>query len=58
MSIALFLVQVRHALTSDKEYSDDGSGFDYVLFYNEVREFLEDPKHSPVVKLVLKYWNT
>jgi hypothetical protein len=45
-------------LTSDKEYSDNGSGFDYVLFYNEVREFLKDPKHSPVVKLVLKYWNT
>ncbi|KAG9121759.1 hypothetical protein FRC07_002154 [Ceratobasidium sp. 392] len=55
--IAYVTVVVRHSLTSDKEYSDDASGFDYELFYNEIREYLEDPKHTRVAALVIKLWN-
>ncbi|QRV81753.1 hypothetical protein RhiJN_09768 [Ceratobasidium sp. AG-Ba] len=55
--IAYVTVVVRHALTSDQDYSDDGSGFDYELFYNEIREYLEDPKHAQVTAKVVNFWN-
>ncbi|KAG8761982.1 hypothetical protein FRC12_009251 [Ceratobasidium sp. 428] len=55
--IAYVTVVVRHALTSDKDYSDEGSGFDYELFYNEIREFLEDPKHARITAKIVKLWN-
>ncbi|KAF8599345.1 hypothetical protein BDV93DRAFT_560430 [Ceratobasidium sp. AG-I] len=55
--IAYVTVVVRHALTAEKEYSDDGSGFDYVIFYNEIRSFLEDPKYKQVATKLIKYWN-
>ncbi|KAG9082923.1 hypothetical protein FS749_006469 [Ceratobasidium sp. UAMH 11750] len=55
--IAYVTVVVRNALTSDVEYSDNASGFDYELFYNEIRAYLEDPKHEQVTAKVIKFWN-
>ncbi|KAG8733792.1 hypothetical protein FRC12_018758 [Ceratobasidium sp. 428] len=54
--IAYVTVVLRHALTSE-DYSEDGTGFDYELFYNEIREHLEDPRHAQVTEATLKFWN-
>ncbi|QRV82606.1 hypothetical protein RhiJN_27834 [Ceratobasidium sp. AG-Ba] len=55
--IAYVTVVVRHCLTSDKEYSDEGSGFDYELFYTEICKYLQDAKYEQITSKVLEHWN-
>jgi hypothetical protein len=49
--------QVRQALTSDETFQEVCSGFDYTVFYDEVRRFLEEPKYATVSKTLLEWWN-
>ncbi|KAG9081491.1 hypothetical protein FS749_007622 [Ceratobasidium sp. UAMH 11750] len=50
-------VVVRHALTSDKEYNDTSSGFNYPAFYDSLLNFLKNPKYKAVTKPLIKWWN-
>ncbi|KAG9083837.1 hypothetical protein FRC06_004352 [Ceratobasidium sp. 370] len=55
--IAYVVVMVRQALTSDETFQEVCSGFDYTVFYDEVRQFLEEPKYAVVSKNLLEWWN-
>ncbi|KAG9086891.1 hypothetical protein FRC06_002829 [Ceratobasidium sp. 370] len=55
--IAYIVVMVRQALTSDEMFQEVCSGFDYTVFYDEVRRFLEEPKYATVSKNLLEWWN-
>ncbi|KAG8701061.1 hypothetical protein FRC11_012467 [Ceratobasidium sp. 423] len=48
---------VRHLLTSDGEFHEICSRFDYIDFYNRVREFLEKPQYGQWSAALVQYWN-
>ena len=49
--------QVRFALSSEDMFSDDGGTFKYVIFYAQIREYLEASKHQVTVAPLLAWWN-
>ncbi|CAE6396209.1 unnamed protein product [Rhizoctonia solani] len=55
--IAYICVVTRHCLTSDEHFAEVCAGFNYVELYNQVREFLEDPKYDRWSKELLEWWN-
>ncbi|KAF8596781.1 hypothetical protein BDV93DRAFT_513858 [Ceratobasidium sp. AG-I] len=55
--IAYVAVVVRHSLTSDETFGDVCTGFSYIEYYNQIREFLERPGYQPWTALLLEYWN-
>ncbi|KAG9089438.1 hypothetical protein FRC06_001547 [Ceratobasidium sp. 370] len=55
--IAYVVVMVRQALTSDETFQEVCSWFNYTVFYDEVRQFLEEPKYAAVNKSLLEWWN-
>ncbi|KAG8754404.1 hypothetical protein FRC11_006684 [Ceratobasidium sp. 423] len=55
--IAYVAIVVRHSLTSDGEFREICGGFDYVDFYNQVREFLEKPQYAQWSAALIQYWN-
>ncbi|QRW20061.1 hypothetical protein RhiXN_09036 [Rhizoctonia solani] len=55
--IAYICVVTRHSLTSDEHFSEICAGFNYLEFYNQVREFLEDPKYRRWSKELVEWWN-
>ncbi|KAF8594583.1 hypothetical protein BDV93DRAFT_414854, partial [Ceratobasidium sp. AG-I] len=55
--LAYVAVIVRFALSSEDMFSDDGGTFKYVIFYMQIREYLEAPKHQATVAPLLAWWN-
>lgn len=55
--IAYVAVVVRHSLTSDEVFSDTCSGFNYVEFYDQIREFLESPRFEQISAALIEWWN-
>lgn len=55
--IAYVAVVVRHSITSDEVFSDTCSGFNYVEFYDQIREFLESPKFERFAAALIEWWN-
>ncbi|KAG9089393.1 hypothetical protein FRC06_001568 [Ceratobasidium sp. 370] len=55
--IAYVACITRHALTSEDLFTESCAGFSYVDFYNEIREFLEDPKFAHWTRGLMDRWN-
>ncbi|CAE6445394.1 unnamed protein product [Rhizoctonia solani] len=55
--IAYVAVVTRHSLTSDGDFHEVCGGFDYVEFYNQVREFLEKPQYVQWSATLVQFWN-
>jgi hypothetical protein len=53
----LFGPQVRFSLSSEDTFNDTGSGFNYIQFYNQIREYLESPKFKPAASTLMAWWN-
>lgn len=53
----LTVSKVRHSLTSDEVFSDTCSGFNYVEFYDQIREFLESPRFEQISAALIEWWN-
>ncbi|QRW12574.1 hypothetical protein RhiLY_11573 [Ceratobasidium sp. AG-Ba] len=55
--LAYVAVILRFALSSEETFSDDGGTFNYIEFYNQLRQYLEAPKYQNSVKPLLAWWN-
>ncbi|KAG9120844.1 hypothetical protein FRC07_003498 [Ceratobasidium sp. 392] len=55
--IAYVCVVTRHSLTSDEQFAEVCSGFNYVEFYNQVRGFLEKPQYERWSRELINWWN-
>ncbi|EUC56089.1 hypothetical protein RSOL_158970, partial [Rhizoctonia solani AG-3 Rhs1AP] len=55
--IAYIAVVVHHALTTEAVFSEICGGFNYGVYYNQIRTFLEAPRFTSRVKVLLDWWN-
>ncbi|KAF8672245.1 hypothetical protein RHS04_07821 [Rhizoctonia solani] len=55
--IAYIAVVVRHSLTTDATFSEICGGFNYGIYYNKIREYLEAPQFAGRAKVLLDWWN-
>ncbi|KAG8685544.1 hypothetical protein FRC09_014681 [Ceratobasidium sp. 395] len=55
--LAYVAVLTRFALSAEETFSDDGGTFNYIAFYNQLRQFLEAPKYQSRAKALIDWWN-
>ncbi|KAF8754333.1 hypothetical protein RHS01_06489 [Rhizoctonia solani] len=55
--IAYVAVVVHHALTTEAIFSEICGGFNYGVYYNQIRTFLEAPRFASRAKVLLDWWN-
>ncbi|KAG8794784.1 hypothetical protein FRC12_021707 [Ceratobasidium sp. 428] len=55
--LAYVAVLTRFALSAEDTFSEDGGTFNYVAFYNELREFLEAAHFQSRAKVLIAWWN-
>ncbi|GAB1528440.1 hypothetical protein RhiTH_011634 [Rhizoctonia solani] len=51
------LICVHHALTTEAIFSEICGGFNYGVYYNQIRTFLEAPRFASRAKVLLDWWN-
>ncbi|CCO34565.1 hypothetical protein BN14_08667 [Rhizoctonia solani AG-1 IB] len=55
--IAYIAVVVHHALTTEAIFSEICGGFNYGVYYNQIRTFLEAPRFASRAKVLMDWWN-
>ncbi|KAF8760124.1 hypothetical protein RHS01_02137 [Rhizoctonia solani] len=55
--IAYVAVVVHHALTTEDKFSEICGGFNYGVYYVEIRTFLESQKFASRAKVLVDWWN-
>ncbi|GAB1526295.1 hypothetical protein RhiTH_009462 [Rhizoctonia solani] len=55
--IAYVAVVVHHALTTKAIFLEICGGFNYGVYYNQIRMFLEAPRFASRAKVLLDWWN-
>ncbi|CCO34067.1 hypothetical protein RSOLAG1IB_09363 [Rhizoctonia solani AG-1 IB] len=55
--LAYVAVVTRFAVSAEEVFSDDGGVFNYIDFYDQVREYLEAPRFQVQAQVLIAWWN-
>ncbi|CAE6447481.1 unnamed protein product [Rhizoctonia solani] len=56
--LAYVAVELRFALSSEKQFHEQGGLFSYRRFYNDIVSYLNDPLCKPETSKLIDWWNT
>lgn len=52
-----YVLKLRYTLSSDPTFNVHSAGFDYGLFYDDILEYLDDPKYAVETNELVDWWN-